>query len=351
MKLFLKSTAIALCLLSFVRCSETEKTQKIQEFAMSGNTQGTTFTIKIVDEKCNVDAKDVITALAMFDSVLNSYIPNSLISKINAQDVGTKAYADPKGFFTKCFQKSRFAYQETEGAFEPSIFPLVKGWGFFKDENTVLDNAKVKELLALINFTEGKYFDIDFNNDSVYFTKKQKDFKLDFNAIAQGYAVDVLAELIASKNHFSYYVEIGGELRVCGLNKSGKNWKIGIDKPTDDKNPKADRAVETIVSLPTGALATSGNYRKFYIKDGKKYAHILDPKTGFPVSHNLLSATVFADETAFADAFATAFMVMGVEKVQDYLANNKKIKLEVFLIYTNKDGKIESWKSKGFENF
>jgi thiamine biosynthesis lipoprotein len=326
-----------------------KESKEKKQFELVGETQGTTFTIKIVDESCNVNASEVKNLLAQFDLALSSYISGSIISKVNEQAVGTVRYYDSLEFFSRCFNKSTLVFDRTRGAFEPSIFPLVKAWGFFKDEHKVLQQNEVNKLLKIVDFNSGVFYEFKCVKDSFYYTKKHKDFKLDFNAIAQGYAVDVLCDLLESKNHHSYYVEIGGELRVSGRNSQNELWQIGIDKPIDAKENQTNRPLQTIVSLSNGAIATSGNYRKFYIKDGKKYAHILSPTTGFPVNHSLLSATVFTKEAAFSDGFATAFMVFGLEKTKEFLKNNEYLKLEVYLIYTDDSGLIKTWISDGFK--
>ena len=331
-------------------CTNASKeTKEKKQFELIGETQGTTFTIKIVDTSCNVNASEVKDLLAQFDLALSSYVARSIISKVNEQALGTVAYYDSLGFFSHCFNKSTDVFKRTQGAFEPSIFPLVKAWGFFKDEQKVLQQNEVNNLLKIVDFNSGIFYDFRCVKDSFYYTKKHKDFKLDFNAIAQGYAVDVLCDLLESKNHHSYYVEIGGELRVSGRNSQNELWKIGIDKPIDDTENQTNRPLQTIVSFSNGSIATSGNYRKFYIKDGKKYAHILSPTTGFPVNHSLLSATVFTKEAAFADGFATAFMVLGLEKTQEFLKNNPDLKLEVYLVYAADSVHNKTWASKGFK--
>ena len=154
---------------------------------------------------------------------------------------------------------------------------------------------------------------------------------LDFNAIAQGYTVDLLSSFLESKGINNYLVELGGEVRTKGKKNNGEDWKIGIDQPNETYTE--GRPLKAIVSLKNKALATSGNYRKFYVENGRKYAHIIDPHTGYPAKHNLLSATVIANDCMTADAFATAFMVMGLEKAKQFLSKAKQLGLEVFFIY------------------
>jgi thiamine biosynthesis lipoprotein len=162
---------------------------------------------------------------------------------------------------------------------------------------------------------------------------------LDFNAIAQGYSVDVLAYFLERKGISNYMVELGGEVIAKGKKNDKEYWKIGIDQPNETTTE--DRPLQAIVRLRDKALATSGNYRKFYEENGQKYSHIIHPKTGYPAKHNLLSATVISDECMTADAYATAFMVMGLERSKQFLAENKALKLEVHFIYSEND----TWKT------
>jgi thiamine biosynthesis lipoprotein len=178
-----------------------------------------------------------------------------------------------------------------------------------------------------------------------------KDFPgimLDVNAIAQGYAVDVVSEFLDRKGLTDYLVEIGGEVRAKGINSHGVYWRVGIDKPIEGLQLPGIQ-LEAVVSLRNRSLATSGNYRRFYIKDGVKYSHTIDPFTGYPVTHNLLSATVVADDCIMADAYATAFMVIGVEKTKEMLKDRKD--LEVYLIYTNDKGKYSVYSTPGMKKY
>ncbi len=154
---------------------------------------------------------------------------------------------------------------------------------------------------------------------------------LDFNALAQGYTVDVLASFLESKGIINYLVELGGEVKAKGKKDPDEYWKVGIDQPNETATD--GRPLKAIIKLKDRALATSGNYRKFYVENGKKYAHIINPFTGYPAKHNLLSATVLADDCMTADAYATAFMVMGLEKAKQFLSEHKELNLEVFFIY------------------
>ena len=199
-----------------------------------------------------------------------------------------------------------------------------------------------------VSFEKGKFYDITFDANTIDLEKKATNFKIDFNAIAQGLSVDVVDEFLAEKGYTNYYIEIGGELIVRGHNREGENWRIGVDVP---KEKLTTRELENVISLTEKAVATSGNYRKFYEVDGKKYAHTLNPKTGFPVQHSLLSATVVANDAATADAYATVFMVMGVDQTLEFIKKNPDLNLEVYLLYAGENGNILREMSTGFSQY
>jgi thiamine biosynthesis lipoprotein len=177
---------------------------------------------------------------------------------------------------------------------------------------------------------------------------KKKASKFDFNAIAQGYSVDVIADYLNSLGINNYMVEVGGELKTKGVNSKHEPWKIGIDKPIENSKP-GEQEFQIIAGLTNKSLATSGNYRKFYEKDGIKYSHTINPKTGKPVQHQLLSTTVVTDNCALADAYATAFMVMGVDETKLFLKQHKDLNLSVYLIYSDSTSKWKTWQTENFD--
>ena len=172
--------------------------------------------------------------------------------------------------------------------------------------------------------------------------KQNPRIMLDCSAIAKGYGCDVVARLLSKKGINDYMIEIGGEIVTKGINQKQQPWRIGVNKPTED-SLNTNQELQTVLNVTDIAMATSGNYRNFYYKNGKKYAHTIDPKTGYPVQHSLLSATVLAKNCATADAYATSFMVMGLEKAKEILRQHSE--LMAYLIYTNDDGKTEVWYS------
>lgn len=327
----------------FTACSPGE-IATIEGHEIRGNSQGTTYTIIVAEENLNVNKLEIDKLLAEFDTILSTYIPSSEISKLNAS-VGDYCFYDSHHFFKNCYEQSARVYEESQGAFDPSVFPLVKGWGFFKKMDTPLSQIEVDSIRTFVSFEKDKLHSVVFKKDSVCISKVDPRFMLDFNAIAQGYSIDVLYDFLVEKGHSNFYIELGGELRVKGLNREGENWRIGIDTPKELNNGDSNRSISGILSVSNKAIATSGNYRNFYEKDGKKYAHTLNPMTGYPVQHNLLSATVIADNCAIADAFATVFMVVGIDEAKNIIKQSK-FALDVVLIYENSKGQLEIYASQ-----
>lgn len=334
---------------------ETKKNhQKIKEsIEILGSTQGTTYAI-VVNDPIEITKAEVDSIFANFDRALSGYIDSSIVTQLNQSAAGDFYYQDPYNYFNRCYQLAQEVYANTNGDFDPTVFPLVDGWGFMKNVDVVPDSARVQELRALLGFHQNKHFTFYTVTDSNgvssslnHINKKTPGAKLDFNAIAQGLSVDVIAEEIERRGGENYYVEIGGEIRVKGRNSDDVHWRIGIDKPIDHSNEET-RVLQEVVQLQDVSIATSGNYRKFYEKNGVRYSHTLDPKTGYPVTHSLLSATVVAENCALADAMATAFMVKGTEKTKAFLKNRPELNLEVYLIYTDKDGAYKTYATPGF---
>lgn len=273
--------------------------------------------------------------LSALNNSLSTYVPDSEISELNTNN--TLTYRT--GFFLPMLQYSKEIYQITSGAFDPTVGPLVNLWGFGPGKETnIPDSVLITQIIAVTGFDKVK-----FNDQSVTIGE---GVYLDFSAIAKGYAVDLVAEFLEAEGITNYYVEIGGEVICKGVNHRGEVWKTGIFDPRINDDPS--RKIAAIVSLDDMALATSGNYRNFYIKNGKKYAHTISPFTGYPVEHSLLSASVFANNCTVADAYATAFMVMGLEKAISLIEANPA--LEAHLIYSDENGVLKSYTSEGIKN-
>jgi len=339
-------TSFLFCI--FIASCSDSNPEKLKKTTISGNAQGTTYNIIICGNN-SIKKKEIDSILNDIDFVLSNYNDQSTISSINKCTSDT-LFSDKTGYFSTCFNESIEIHLNTKGAFDPSIHPLVKSWGLFKGNNhSVLSKKKVDSICNFIGFKNGEHYLIEQNEDSIHFKKNDMRFEFDFNAIAQGYSVDVIADFFNSKNIGNYFIELGGEIKVKGLNQDKKPWNIGIDKPK--KNKKNERVIHEILSISNKSIATSGNYRKYYIKNGRKYSHTISPFTGEPVQHNLLSATVISNKCSTADAYATAFMVMGLKETKKFITNNLKEKLDVYLIYENDQGQLNEYYSKGMMKY
>lgn len=323
-----------------------------EEIAYYGNTQGTTFTV-LCNDPIQFTMKEVTTILTNFDLALSGYIDSSIVSKLNNSGVGQFKYTDEYNYFNRCYHLSKEVYALSEGAFDPTIFPLFEVWGFMEEMENIPDSTLVDSLRMYLGFQNGHHFTLGPGTNLTdtlgysIITKNTALAKLDFNAIAQGLAVDVLAEEIEKRGGKNYYVEIGGEIRVKGKNSDGETWRIGIDKPIENSNAD-NRVIQEVIHLENRSIATSGSYRKFYEKNGVKYSHTIDPKTGYPVSHTLLSATVVADNCALADAYATVFMVLGVDKSKAFIQAHPELNLDCYLTFVNVRGNYQTYYTPAF---
>lgn len=267
----------------------------------------------------------------------NSLSPFNKKSTITAINEGTSMKTDK--MFTEVFQLAKTVSKETNGAFDITVAPLVNLWGFgFKTGEKVSDQT-VDSLRKYVGFDS-----VEIQDGEV--VKQHRETMLDCSAIAKGFGVDAVGKFLESKGIHSYMVEIGGEVRLRGVNPKGKEWSIGVSKPEDDSLSTNDDLQQVIMTTNI-SMATSGNYRNFYVKDGKKYAHTIDPRTGYPVQHSILSSTVLAKDCATADAYATAFMVLGLEEAFKVLKKHQE--LDAFFIYTDKDGNMKEIYTKGMK--
>ncbi|MFT5780645.1 MAG: thiamine biosynthesis lipoprotein [Crocinitomicaceae bacterium] len=342
------SVIISACVVLLLSCaSPIVDSENDTEFGgeFVGATQGTTYNIIVANEKVNFSQNEIDSILHDFDLSLSTYIEESAITKLNnAETILT--VEDPSGYFKECYAASGKVFELTDGAFDPSVFPLVEGWGFMKNVDEPMSDQDVATVMNYIGFDQ--FHTMSFKNTSVTIDKEDSRFKLDFNAIAQGYSVDVLDDFLSSRGQKNYYIEIGGELIVRGVNREGVKWRIGIDAPKEHNDT---HELDNIIYVSNESIATSGNYRKFYEKDGKKFAHTLNPKTGYPVEHSLLSVTVIADNCTQADAYATAFMVMGTQTTIEFVENHPELNLKVYLLEAGDNGGIKRVVSKDFQKY
>ncbi len=256
--------------------------------------------------------------LQRFDASLSPFNPSSIISRFNRNDTAVVADA----WFETVFARSKEVWRDTGGAFDPTVSPLINAWGFGFKTGAPVTPETVDSLWHLVGMERMELVDGRLHKDD-------PRMSLNFSAIAKGYAVDVVASFLREKGVKNFLVEIGGEVAAQGKNARGETWRVGIDTP--DEANVAGGEIEAVVMLDDAALATSGNYRNFRVVNGRRVAHTIDPATGYPVQHSLLSATVLAPDCMTADAYATAFMVLGVDKSLEIAARNPGI--EAYLIY------------------
>ena len=308
---------------------------------LSGQTMGTTYQVSYPENQIDpgIAKAEIDSILVALNASVSTYIPTSLISRINA-DSDTSVIHNIDGYFAANFISSRSIYEATAGAFNPAIGPLVEAYGFGAEEPQTLSQEKVDALRSLVDFESFR-----FNSDGNTLQKTIPGSRLDFSAIAKGMGVDLVGQYLEEKGVENYFVEIGGEVRTRGQHPENRPWRLGIDRPEENANP-SQRSLQAIIPLADNAVATSGNYRNFYVKDGKKYVHTINPATGQPEISNLLSATVMASTCTIADGYATAFMVLGQDKAMEIVENNTD--LEAYFISVNENGEFVETFSTGF---
>lgn len=302
----------------------------------AGTAQGTTYSI-VFENSPKLDPfalkAEIEKILDDFDMSLSLYKDSSILSRINRnEDVM------PDEYFIEVFRRSVEISYLTKGAFDITVGPLVRAWGFGPDEHKDVSAQKVDSLLRLVGIDKLKLTDGKI-------VKSDPRVKLDFNAIAQGYSVDVLSNYLLEKGIKNSLVEIGGEVRARG-SKNGNPWRIGIDRP-EDNNMIPGQNLSAVMEMEDRSLATSGNYRKFYVENGIKYSHTINPFSGYPAKNRLLSATILASDCATADGIATACMVMGKEKSIEFLDLHPEY--DAYLIYSDEEGNFKTWMSENLK--
>lgn len=280
--------------------------------------------------------KEIEEELKKVDASLSPFNNTSIITRINRNE---DVIAD--SLFIKVFLRSEEISKETDDAFDITIAPLANAWGFGFKKGSLPDSLTVDSLLEITDYRKVK-----IENGKVI--KQDPRIMLSCSAIAKGFGSDVVARLFDRKGIDNYMVEIGGEVVVKGNNPKRNSWRIGISKPVED-SLSMNQELQNVLEITNVGMATSGNYRNFYYKDGKKFAHTIDPRTGYPVEHNLLSATVIARDCMSADAYATAFMVMGLEKAKAFAEADPDI--DAYFIYTDEKGNMQTCYSKGMKKY
>ncbi len=328
----MKFIGLALVVLFLTACQPKKKSEYTK---VSGFAQGTTYHITY-ENSTNKDYSEALDSLLKaFDKSCSIYDSTSIISRINDNDPTVEA----DDWFVDVFNKSAEVDAASGGAFDITVGPVVKAWGFGSGPIAKHDTAYIDSLLQYVGMEKVKL-------EGRKVTKKYPGVKLDVNALAQGYSVDVVCDFFKSKGIANYLVEIGGEVRGKGTNAKDNFWHIGIDKPSDG-NMSPGNELQAIIEINDKALATSGNYRAFYVENGVKYAHTIDPKTGFPARNTLLSTTVICNDCITADAYATTFMVLGVDKSKELL---KKLDgIEVYFVYSDQQGNYQVFFTDGMK--
>jgi len=302
---------------------------------ISGAAQGTTYNITYLAGQHSNYREAFDSIFKKIDLSLSTYVPASIISRINKNDSAVMV----DDYFSAVFNKSIEVSKTTNGVFDVTVAPIINAYGFGFTKKEKVNKILIDSLLPFIGYKKVRI-------EEKKLVKEIPQVMLDFNAIAQGYTVDVLASFLESKGINNYLVEVGGELRAKGKNINDSCWTVGIEQPNEILTDGV--SLKAIIQIKNKSLATSGNYKKYYVEDGQKYTHIINPFTGYPAKNNLLSATVIAPNCMTADAYATAFMVMGLEKSKQFLLGHTDLNLEVFFIY-DENGAWKTYTSKEFE--
>ncbi|HNQ67349.1 MAG TPA: FAD:protein FMN transferase [Bacteroidales bacterium] len=321
------------CLILF-SCGNSKK--KVYRY-YEGPIQGTYF--HITYEWHEDLSQQIDSLLQKFNKSLSNYDTTSVISQINYNKSNV---ADE--LFIKMFQTSLEVYQKSDGAFDITVAPIVNLWGFGwlkNNENFIPDSIIIKDYLKYVGMDK-----VQLEDGKII--KSFPESMLVSNAIAQGLSVDYVSDYLFSLGLKNFLVEIGGELYCLGVNSQGNSWRIGIDKPIENSDYNS-RENQIIINVSGKAIATSGNYRKYVENNNQKFGHSVDPRTGYPAENSLLSASVISESCMYCDAWATAFMVCGLEKSVEIAENDPNI--EAYFIYEDKNGKTQSRMTSGFKKY
>ena len=318
--------AAGLWILMFTAC-----TKQKQYFEESGSVFHTIYHIKY--EGSEILTEKIDAEFQKFNLSLNPFNPNSIISKVNRNEA-----VEADDWFIEVFNKAKEVSDHSEGIFDITCAPLVNLWGFGFSKMDSVTPQMIDSIKQFVGYQKVRL-------DGRKVVKDDSRILLNCSAIAKGYASDIIARLLEREGIENYMVEIGGEVTTKGVNQKGKCWRIGINKPEDDSTGVKNDIEEVVQLCKKGGVATSGNYRNYYIKDGKKYAHTIDPRTGYPSEQSILSATIVAEDCITADAYATSFMAMGLEKAREAAKNIPGI--EYYVIYSDENGKHQIEYSTG----
>ena len=311
--------AVLFCMLT--NCNRVEKQQ------FWGSTQGSYYSITYFDEQNRNFSNDFDSIFKEIENTLSLWDENSIIRRVNRNDTSVVL----NKIFIDNFNYAMRAAELSDGYFDPTVGPLVQAWGFHFKEGMEMTPEIVDSLKQLVDYRK-----IKIENGKVI--KENPNMTLDFNAVAQGYTTDMISDFLLSKNVNDFLVDVGGEILARGCKPNGELWKVGIEKPAENKD--SERIVQEIVELKDRSIVTSGNYRKYVERGGKRYSHSLNPKTGYPAETKLLSATIIADNTAWADCLASICMVVGLEKAMEIIESSDDA-INAYFIYVDENNAVK----------
>ena len=306
-----------------VSCNNVKKQQ------FMGITQGSYYSITYFDEQNRDFSRDFDSIFQEIESTLSLWDENSIIRRVNRNDTTVVL----NQIFIDNFNYAMRAAEVSDGYFDPTVGPLVQAWGFHFKEGMEMTPEIVDSLKQLVGYRK-----IKIENGKVI--KENPNMTLDFNAVAQGYTTDVIGDFLLSKNVNDFLVDVGGEILARGRKPNGDLWKVGIEKPAESKD--AERIVQEIVELDNTSIVTSGNYRKYVERGGKRYSHSLNPMTGYPSENSLLSATIIVENTAWADCLASICMVVGFEKAIEIIESSD-CDVDAYFIYIDDNGEVKDF--------
>ena len=312
-------TLLICCFL--VNCNTVKKQQ------FMGTTQGSYYSITYFDEQNRDFSREFDSIFKEIESTLSLWDENSIIRRVNRNDTTVVL----NQIFIDNFNYAMRAAELSDGYFDPTVGPLVQAWGFHFKEGMEMTPEIVDSLKQLVDYRKVK-----IENNKV--VKGNPNMTLDFNAVAQGYTTDMIGDYLLSKNVNNFLVDVGGEILARGRKPNGELWKVGIEKPAENKD--SERIVQEIVELKDRSIVTSGNYRKYVERGGKRYSHSLNPKTGYPAENKLLSATIIADNTAWADCLASICMVVGLEKAIEIIESSED-NIDAYFIYVDENNEVK----------
>ena len=303
-----------------------------KKIMLQGEAQGSYYAITYYDEQERNFQHEIDSIFHAVDVSVNLWVDTSVISKVNRNEDVTL-----DSIFIDNFNIAQEAARLSDGYFDPTISPIVAAWGFSYKHGDSITPQLIDSLKQLVDYRK-----VRIENGMV--VKENPAMTLDFNAIAQGYTSDLIASFLGSRGIKNYLVDTGGEIMARGNKPNGQPWIVGIEKPAD--NWDSEQVVHTRIALRDKGLVTSGSTRKYVERNGKRYSHCIDPKTGYPVEHNVLSVTVLADNSVWADALASICMVMGMEKSLPLIESMDDV--EAYYIYVNENNELETFATEGF---